>query len=509
MKIKIHFLAILLLLAGFTYAQDKQLTTNGGAPVGNNQNSETLGNNGPVVLQDIHLIEKLASFDRERIPERVVHARGAGAYGEFVSAGDFSEFTKADLFSAKGKTTPIFTRFSTVINPKGSPETLRDPRGFAVKFYTQQGNYDIVGIHLPVFFIRDAMKFPDMVHSLKPSPITNVGDPNRFFDFFSHVPESTQMLTRLYTDNGIPADYRHMDGSSVHAFKWINAKGIMVYVKYTWKTLQGVKGLTMEEAAAIQAQDFNNATNDLYKNIKAGNFPGWELYVQIIKPADFAKLDFNPLDATKVWPETVAKLMLVGKMTLNRWPGNFFEETEQSAFSPGTLVPGIEPSEDKLLQGRLFSYFDTERYRIGANFQSLPVNAPKVAVNSHNQDGALSNRGTKSDINYQPSVSAEGFTDNNSYNYSTQTYVQPTIVQHKIDKPNDFKQAGEFYRSLTESEKVNLVKNLCADLGQVTNRTVASIMIGHFYMADADFGIRLATTLKYSREEVEAAVKAK
>ncbi len=509
MKFKVYLTGMLLLFAASTFAQEKQLTTNGGAPIGSNQNSETLGNNGPVVLEDIHLIEKLASFDRERIPERVVHARGAGAFGEFVSAGDFSAFTKADLFSAKGKTTPIFTRFSTVINAKGSPETLRDPRGFAVKFYTQQGNYDIVGIHLPVFFIRDAMKFPDMVHSLKPSPITNRQDPNRFFDFFSHQPESTQMLTRLYTDLGIPANYRQMDGSSVHAFKWINAKGEMVYVKYTWKSLQGVKGLTMEEAAAIQAQDFNNATHDLYDNIKNGNFPSWELYVQILKPSEFAKLDFNPLDATKVWPVANAKLMLIGKFTLNRWPDNFFESTEQSAFSPGTLVPGIEPSEDKLLQGRLFSYFDAQRYRIGANFQALPVNAPKVAVNSHNQDGALSNRGTKSDINYQPSVNPEGFTDNNSYNYSTQTYAQPTIVQHKIDKPNDFKQAGDFYRSLTESEKVNLVKNLCADLGQVTNRTVTSLMIGHFYMADSDFGIRIATALKYSREEVEAAVKAK
>lgn len=499
---------MLALVAGLSQAQQKTLTTNNGAPIGDNQNSQTIGNNGPSLLQDINLVEKLASFDRERIPERVVHARGAGAFGIFTSAGDFSAYTKASLFSAAGKSTDVFTRFSTVINPKGSPETLRDPRGFAVKFYTEQGNYDIVGIHLPIFFIRDAIKFPDMVHSLKPSPITNRGDANRYFDFFSHQPESTNMLTRLYTDLGIPANYRQMDGSSVHAFKWINQKGEITYVKYTWKTMQGVKNLTTEEAAAIQATDFNNATHDLYDNIKAGNFPTWELYVQMIKPADFAKLDFNPLDATKVWPVKDAKMVLIGKMTLNKWPTNFFEQVEQSAFSPGTLVPGIEASEDKLLQGRLFSYFDTERYRIGANFQSLPVNAPKVAVNSYNQDGAMSNRQKTSDINYQPSVATGEYKDDNAYKYSSTNYGA-AITQHKIDKSNDFKQAGEYYRALTEGEKVNLIKNLVGDLGDVTNRKVVSIMIGHFYMADSDFGIRLATALKYTREEVTAAVMAK
>jgi len=498
---------ILLLLSGAVLsvsAQQKTLTTNNGAPVGDNQNSKTIGNNGPVLLEDINLIEKLASFDRERIPERVVHPVGAGAFGEFVSADNFSAFTKATLFSGKDKITPVFTRFSTVINSKGSPETLRDPRGFAVKFYTEQGNYDIVGNNLPVFFIRDAVKFPDMVHSLKPSPITNRQDATRYFDFFSHVPESTNMLTRLYTDLGIPANFRQMDGSGVHAFKWVNNKGEITYVKYTWKTLQGVKGLNAEAAAGIQAKDFQSATHDLYDNIKKGNFPAWELYVQMIKPADMDKVDFNPLDPTQVWPENEVKMVLLGKMTLNKWPDNFFEQVEEAAFSPADLVPGIEPSEDKLLQGRLFSYFDTQRYRIGPNFQSLPVNSPKSPVNSNNQDGIMSNRQKNTDVNYQPTAVTDGYKDDNNFKPSSITYSSPATTQHKIDKANDFKQAGDFYRTLPEKDKAELVKNLTDDLSTVTNRTIVLKMIAHFYMADADFGKRLAANLKASRQEVES-----
>ncbi|HEY9046943.1 MAG TPA: catalase, partial [Ohtaekwangia sp.] len=373
-----------LLLAAGAFAQ-QHLTTNTGAPVGDNQNSKTVGQNGPTLLEDIHLVEKLAAFDRERIPERVVHARGAGAHGEFIAADNFSAFTKASFLNEKGKKTPVFVRFSTVVHSSGSPETLRDPRGFATKFYTDEGNYDLVGNNLPVFFIRDAMKFSDMVHAFKPSPVYNKQDPNRVFDFFSHIPEGTHMLTRVYSDYGIPANYREMNGSGVHAFKWINEKGEVTYVKYTWKSLQGVRNLTAEEASKVQSQDFQHATVDLYENIKKGNYPSWELYVQMMKGSDFEKLDFNALDPTKIWPEQFAKPVLVGKMTLNRLPGNYFEEVEQSAFAPGTLVPGIEPSEDKLLQGRLFSYFDTQRHRIGGNFQQIPVNAPKVAVASNNQ----------------------------------------------------------------------------------------------------------------------------
>jgi catalase len=506
MKKNLTTVAFAVLTAASVTAQNP-LTTNTGVPVGDNQNSKTIGQNGQVLLEDIHLIEKLASFDRERIPERVVHARGVGAYGEFVTDAEFSRYTKAALFSTKGKTTPVFVRFSTVIHGNGSPETLRDPRGFATKFYTEQGNYDIVGNNLPVFFIRDAIKFPDMVHSLKPSPIYNKQDPNRFFDFFSHIPESTHMLTRVYSDYGIPANYRQMDGSGVHAYKWINAKGEVSYVKYTWKTNQGVKNLTADEAAKVQAQDFQHATVDLYDNIKKGNNPSWDLYVQIIKAEDLDKFDFNPTDATKIWPENLVPLVKVGKMTLNKAPSNFFEEVEQAAFAPANLVPGIEASEDKLLQGRLFSYTDTQRYRIGANFQQLAINAPKVQVNTHNQDGALSNRKKASDVNYQPSQSAEGFSDNEQYEYAVSKFTNVATMQSKITKPNDFKQAGEFYRSLSEAEKASLIKNLSGDLGVVKNKDIARKMVGHFYLADTDYGTRLAKALNFSREEVEAMFK--
>lgn len=492
-----------MLLAGcMSVMAQTPMTTNTGAPVGDNQNSLTVGNSGPVLLEDIHLVEKLATFDRERIPERVVHARGTGAHGVFECKGNMSAYTKAKVFGEVGKQTPVFVRFSTVVHGQGSPETLRDPRGFATKFYTEEGNYDIVGNNLPVFFIRDAMKFPDMVHSLKPSPITNKQDPNRFFDFFSHVPEATHMLLRVYSDYGTPASYREMNGSSVHAFKWINAQNEVVYVKYTWVSKQGERNLTAEEASKIQGQDFQHATTDLYENIKKGNFPKWDLYVQVLKAADFDKLDYSPLDPTKIWRTEDAPLQLVGTMTLNRIPDNFFEYTEQSAFSPGTLIPGIEPSEDKLLQGRLFSYFDTQRYRIGSNFQQLPVNAPTNQVVSNNQGGSFSNRGTTSNVNYQPSR-VQTWTEDTTNRHSHPRYGDVAITQQRITKTNNFQQAGEFYRNLDDKQKANLVKNLLGDLSQVESKEIKAIMVGYFYMADRNLGMELAKALKLTREEVE------
>lgn len=483
-------------------AQNKTLRTNTGAPIGDNQNSQTIGSSGPVLLQDIHLLEKLAAFDRERIPERVVHARGAGAFGEFVCEADFSQYTKAKLFSAKGKSTPVSVRFSTVIHGTGSPETLRDPRGFATKFYTEAGNYDIVGNHISVFFIRDAMKFPDMVHALKPSPITNKQDPNRVFDFFSHIPEATKMFTYLYSDMGTPANYRQINGSSVHGFKWVNAKGEVTYVKYTWKTLQGEKYMTVKEAEVQQGKDFQHATVDLYNAITQSNYPKWDLYVQMIKEEDLNTFDFYPLDATKDWPESIIPMVKVGTMTLNKNPKNYFEEIEQMAFSPGSLIPGVEPSEDKLLQGRLFSYFDTQRYRLGTNFQRIPVNAPKNSpTNNHNMDGNFDNDGTASDVNYQPSTVANTPNDDSQYKVATTKYSNVTIAQQKIEKTNDFTQAGELYRSLSKEMQNNLIANLSADLKQVKNKEVQKRMISYFYMADKDYGIRLATACGYTAND--------
>ncbi|MEQ1642422.1 MAG: catalase [Pyrinomonadaceae bacterium] len=476
------------------------MTRNNGAPVGDNQNSTTAGENGPVLLQDTHLIEKLAAFDRERIPERVVHARGAGAYGTFESYADQSTLTRAAFLSQAGKKTPVFVRFSTVVHSKGSPEIARDPRGFAVKFYTEEGNYDIVGNNLPVFFIRDAIKFPDMVHSLKPSPITNKQDPNRFFDFFSNIPESTHMLTFVYSDMGTPANFRQMDGFGVHAFKWINVKGEAVYVKYKWSSMQGRVNLNAEETKKVVAEDWGNATTDLYKTIGDGKFPSWELSVQIIKPEQLDKFEFNPLDATKVWPEEIARSMKIGKMTLSRLPENFFEETEQSAFAPANLVPGVEASEDRLLQGRLFSYLDTQRYRLGSNFQKIDVNAPKNIVKNYNQDGASRNTGQKSNTNYQPSMETPLKEDVEYKVY--QAKISGLVQQAKIKKEENFAQAGAQYLSFNESDRMNLVSNLAGDLGQVKNRDIQIKMISHFYRANAEYGTRLAKALGIPIEQV-------
>ncbi len=480
-------------LAGPAAADQPALTQDSGAPVVDNQNSKTSGEFGGVLLEDFHLIEKLARFDRERIPERVVHARGTGAEGEFVVTDtEISRYTIASLFAEIGKKTPVFVRFSTVIHPKGSPEALRDPRGFSTKFYTDQGNWDLVGNNLPIFFIRDAIKFPDMVHSLKPSPITNQQDPNRFFDFFSHLPESTHMLTRVYTDLGTPAGYQFMDGNSVHALRLVGKDGKAVFAKFRWKTQQGVKTLTAAEA---NGKDFNYATTSLYSDIKAGKFPKWDLHAIILKSEDIAKLDFNPFDATKDWPETGSAFSMVkiGSMTLNKVPSNFFSSTEQVAFSPGVFAPGIEASPDRLLQGRLFSYADTQRYRVGTNYQALPVNAPRVAVRNGSQDGELNASPQQGDVNYQPSRR------NNDNAYRDQPDM--VVARYGVDgdaqkraneKKLPFKQAGDFYRSLDDDQKTNLVSNLAGDLGQVTSADVKEIMVSHFFLADEDFGTRLS-----------------
>jgi len=487
------------------FAQEKQqtMTTNNGVPVGDNQNSKTVGEYGPVLLEDIHLVEKLASFDRERIPERVVHARGAGASGYFEATKDMSEYTMATLFSKVGKKTDLAVRFSTVIHGKGSPETARDPRGFAVKFYTDQGNYDIVGNNLPIFFIRDAIKFPDMVHSLKPSPETNKQDPNRFFDFFSHVPEATHMLTRVYSDYGIPKGYQYMNGSSVHGFKWVNAEGKVTYIKYSWVSKQGEINLTAAEASKQQSMDWQHATVSLRNDIDAGKFPKWDLYVQMIEPKDLHSFDFWPLDATKDWPEDKIKKIKIGTMTLSQNPVNYFEQVESIAFSPGATIPGVEPSEDKLLQGRLFSYFDTQRHRLGPNFQQLEINKPNVPVANYNSDSFISAGNKKfsnPDVNYQPS-SKVALAEDPKYKYSETTLKNVTITQKKISKTNDFAQAGDFYRSLSKQDQDNLISNLKGDLGQVKDKNIQKTMITYFYRADREYGMRIAEALGFSQKD--------
>jgi catalase len=514
-----HRLPLLALLASLalqgagTAAAQAQptLTRENGAPVGDNQSSQTAGADGPVLLQDSHLIEKLARFDRERIPERVVHARGAAAFGAFESYGAFGDLTRAAPFAARGKKTKVLVRFSSVIHPSGSPETLRDPRGFATKFYSDEGNWDLVGNNLPVFFIRDAMKFPDMVHSLKPSPRTNQQDPNRFFDFFAHVPESINMLTYLYSDLGTPATFRTMDGNGVHAYKFVNKKGKVTYVKFHWKSLQGIKSLSSAEAAALQAKDFSHMTGDLYAAIERKENPSWELEAQLLEADQLDDFDFNPLDATKEWIRIPnLKVVKLGKMTLNEVPANFFEVTEQSAFAPSNLIPGIEPSEDRLLQGRLFSYADTQRHRIGANALLLPVNRPLATVRSHGQDGDMRAANQSGDVNYQPnSFNGDNARGGGVFREDAQYKAAPLVLsgatqQKMIARTLNYKQAGERYREMAPAERDALIANFSGDLKKVKNAKVRVQLAAHAYAADATYGERLAKEANADLAQVKA-----
>ncbi|MBA1380091.1 catalase KatB [Pseudomonas brassicacearum] len=474
------------------------LTRDNGAAVGDNQNSQTAGPNGPTLLQDVQLIQKLQRFDRERIPERVVHARGTGAHGEFTVSNDLSDLTKAKVFAA-GQVTPVFVRFSAVVHGNHSPETLRDPRGFATKFYTADGNWDLVGNNFPTFFIRDAIKFPDMVHAFKPDPRTNLDDDSRRFDFFSHVPEATRTLTELYSNSGTPASYREMDGNGVHAYKLINAKGDISYVKFHWKSLQGLKNLDPKEVVKVQGQDYGHMTNDLVSHINKGDFPKWDLYVQVLKPQDLSKFNFDPLDATKIWPDVPERK--VGQMVLNRNPSNVFQETEQVAMAPANLVPGIEPSEDRLLQGRVFSYADTQMYRVGPNALQLPINTPKVAVNNGNQDGAMNSGSSSTGVNYQPSrlMPRE---EQPAARYS-QTELTGSTQQAKIQREQNFKQAGDLYRSFSKKERDDLIESFGGSLA-TTDDESKHIILSFLYKADPEYGTGVARVAKGDLARVKA-----
>ncbi|WP_394687426.1 catalase KatB [uncultured Xanthomonas sp.] len=471
-------------------AAQSTLTRDNGAPVGDNQNSQTAGPNGPTLLQDVQLIQKLQRFDRERIPERVVHARGTGVHGEFTATADISNLSKAKVF-APGTTTPVFVRFSSVVHGNHSPETLRDPHGFATKFYTSEGNWDLVGNNFPTFFIRDAIKFPDMVHAFKPDPRTNLDDDSRRFDFFSHVPEATRTLTLLYSNEGTPAGYRFMDGNGVHAYKLVNAQGQVHYVKFHWKSLQGLKNLDPQQVVAVQGKDYSHLTNDLVGAIKRGDYPKWDLYIQVLAPEDLAKFDFDPLDATKIWPGVPERK--IGQMVLNRNVDNFFQETEQVAMAPANLVPGIEPSEDRLLQGRIFSYADTQLYRVGTNGLSLPVNRPRVAVNNGNQDGAMNAGSTSSGVNYEPSrLSARPQDPNARY---SQLPLSGTTQQARITREQNFKQAGELFRGYSKKEQQDLIQSFGESLAG-TDDASKHLMLSYLYKADPAYGSGVARVAK-------------
>ncbi len=479
------------------------LTTRQGHPVSDNQNTRSIGERGPLVLEDYHFLEKMTHFDRERIPERVVHARGAAAHGTFFPTGKLGDepigtYSRAKVFRA-GTETPIFLRFSTVIHGNHSPETLRDPRGFAIKFYTEAGNWDLVGNNLKVFFIRDPIKFPDMVHAFKPDPVHNRQDMNRFFDFVSMSPEATHMVTWLFSPWGIPANYREMQGSSVNTYKLVNAEGRTQLCKFHFQPRLGVRNLTQSQAEAIQATDFNHATGDLYDSIARGELPEWDMFIQIMEDHEHPELDWDPLDVTKLWPEDQFPMRHAGHIQLNRNPVDFHNEVEQVAFGTGVLVDGIDFSEDKLLQGRTFAYSDTQRYRVGPNYLQLPINAPRCpfATNqrggqmSHHVDGAA--QGANPHINYEPS-NFDGLKEQERTGAPQMKHVEGAIVRQKISRTNDFKQAGERYRSFTDMERDELIFNLGAALAKC-DPVIQEKMISHFTKADAGYGRRVAEAL--------------
>ena len=489
------------------------LTTRQGHPVHNNQDLRTVGNRGPATMENYHFLEKMSHFDRERVPERVVHARGMVAHGEFEAYGTIgdepaSTYTRAKLFQEKGKITPLSIRFSTVAGGRDSSELLRDPRGFAVKLRTEDGNWDIVGNNLPVFFIRDAMKFPDFIHSQKPDPVSNIRQvPNRVFDFWAASPEAMHMITWLMSTRGIPKNYRQHDGFGVNTYRFVNAQGEGVLVKLHWKSQQGIEGYTQDEANALQSEILDPHTQDLYKSIEEGNYPKWELNVQIMSDDEHPELDFDPLDNTKTWPEDVFPLRPMGMMTLNKNIENFHNEAEQIAFGTGVLVDGIDFSDDKMLVGRTFSYSDTQRYRIGANYLQLPVNAPLVPTRT-NQDGGMMSygvdeRGADPSVSYEPSARA-GLSEADASYASYEPVIETTkIVRAPIDRTNNYGQARERWLSVEEYEREEVVSNIAGGLSQCDAIVVEKFM-EHVHATHEDFGNRVTAKIAEIKGEVPA-----
>ena len=488
------------------------LTNRQGHPVYDNQNQRTIGARGPATLENYQFLEKMSHFDRERIPERVVHARGATAFGYFEAYGTLgdrpiSDLTRAKLFQQKGKRTDLAIRFSTVAGGRDSSEVARDPRGFAVKFYTEDGNWDLVGNNLGVFFIRDAIKFPDFIHSQKPDPVTfERQPPNRAFDFISQTPEALHMITLVFSPRGIPASYRHQQGFGVNTYKWVNGAGDAVLVKYHWMPKLGVKSLTAEDAAAIQATELGSHTKDLYDAIGRGDYPEWELLVQTMSDEEHPELDFDPLDDTKVWPEEQFPLTPIGRMVLDRAPENFFLENEQIAFGTGVLVDGLDFSDDKMLVGRTFSYSDTQRHRVGPNYLQLPVNQAKnAAVRTNQRDGQMAyfvdGTGENPHVNYEPSIIG-GLREGQYPTHDEQgPVISGRLTRKRIPRTNDYQQTGERYLLSEQWERDDLVGNLVGALSQC-DRPIQERMVWHWFMAEDELGQRVGDGLGISADDV-------
>lgn len=476
----------------------KTLTTAAGIPVSDNQNSLTAGERGPTLLQDHVLLEKLAHFNRERIPERVVHAKAAGAHGTLTITNDISQYSKAKLFSKVGKKTEMFGRFSTVAGEKGSSDTVRDVRGFALKFYTEEGNWDLVGNNTPVFFIRDAMKFPDFIHTQKRVPQTNLRSEIMWWDFWSQVPESLHQVTILFSDRGTPAGIPFMNGYGSHTYSFLNAKDERFWVKFHFKTQQGIKNMPVEEANRLAGEDPDYHTRQLFETIEKGEYPKWTFYVQVMPEAEAENYRWNPFDLTKVWPHGDYPLIEVGVMELNRNPENYFAEVEQSAFSPANVVPGISFSPCKMLQARIFAYADAHRYRLGANFELLPINRPKAAeAANYQRDGLMrfdGNRGA--DVNYEPN--SFGGPEANPAFKEPPLKISGDADHYDQERgvDDDYVQPGNLYRLLPPDEQARLVENIAGALKKAPKEIQAK-MIEHFSRADKAYGEGVAKALGF------------
>ena len=484
-----------------TSTAPKPTTSNAGIPVQSDEHSLTQGTDGGILLHDHYLIEKMAQFNRERVPERVVHAKGGGAFGEFVTTGDVSAYTKADLFQP-GKKTPMLARFSTVAGELGSPDTWRDPRGFALKFYTEQGNYDMVANNTPVFFVKDPMKFQDFIRSQKRRADNHLRDHDMQWDFWTLSPESAHMVTWLMGDRGIPRTWRHMNGYSSHTYMWVNAGGERFWVQYHFKTDQGIEYFTQDEADQMASIDTDYHIRDLYEHIDSGEFPSWSLKVQIMPYEDAKKYRFNPFDLTKVWPHGDYPLIDVGTMTLNRNPENYHTDIEVAAFEPSNLVPGIGVSPDKMLLGRIFSYADTHRYRIGPNYMQLPVNAPKSPVHSYSKDGPMRYQNAGDPVyapnSYGgPAADTARFGEAAGWEASSSEMARSAYVQHAED--DDWTQPGTMVREvLDDAARERLVNNIVGHLLNAVSEPVLQRACEYWRNVDKNLG-----------DKVEAGVRAK
>jgi catalase len=481
-----------------------RMTTAAGVPVADNQNSLTAGPRGPVLMADYQLMEKMAHFNRERVPERVVHAKGAGAYGKFTVTGDISKYTCAKIFSKVGNNCETFVRFSTVAGELGSADTARDPRGFAVKFYTEEGNWDMVGNNTPVFFIRDPLKFSDFIHSQKRDPRSGMRDATMQWDFWSLSPESMHQVTWLFGDRGIPATLRNMNGYSSHTFSLWNAKSERFWVKWHFKTVQGIRNMTAEEATRIAGEDLDYHRRDLFNAIEKGEFPKWRVMVQVMPEKDAETYPINPFDLTKVWPHKDYPLIEVGVIELNRNPENYFAEVEQAAFEPGNLPPGMGASPDKMLQARLLSYPDAHRYRIGINYAALDVNKPKCPVMHYHRDGQTRFDGNFGRApNYQPNSFGGPVDDVSVKEPPLKISGDADRYDHRAGN-DDYTQAGNLYRLMSAEEKARLVANLVGAM-QGVPREIQVRLIGHFTKADPAYGEAVARGLGIDINCVKAA----